>query len=103
MFACLIVYPIPLAFFEFPLLFYLSSLVPTHFPYNLHAATCPALSRTCSQPTIQQARAGPSCCHTPVETGKETDYEYNALPAPKTSYRCPVFKTFLAPCMSPLF
>lgn len=55
-----------------------------HLPYNLHAATCPALSRTCSQPAIQQTRAGPACSHTPVETGKETDY--NALhPTPAIS------------------
>lgn len=66
-----------------------------HFPYNLHAATCPALSRTCSQPTIQQTRAGPSCSHTPVETGKETAYEYNSLLAPNTSYHYPVFKPIL--------
>lgn len=65
----------------------------SHFPYNLHAATCPALSRTCSQPTIQQTRAGPS--HTPVETGKETDYKYDALPAPNTSHHCPVSKPVL--------
>lgn len=64
----------------------------SHFSYNLHAATCPALSRTCSQPTIQQTRAGPSCSHTPVETGKETAYEYNSLPAPNTSCHHPVFK-----------
>lgn len=54
----------------------------SHFPYNLHAATCPALSRACSQPAIRQTRAGPACSHTPVETGKETHSDCNALPAP---------------------
>lgn len=95
MFVCLILSLIPLAFFEFPLLFYHPSLVPSQFPYNLHAATCPALSRTCSQPTIQQTRAGPSSSHPPVETGKEIDYEYDMLPAPNTSYHYPVFKPVL--------
>lgn len=54
----------------------------SHLPYNLHAATCPALPRACAQPTIQQTRAGPACPHTPVETGKETHSHLNAPPHP---------------------
>lgn len=67
----------------------------SHLPYNLHAAACPALSRTCSQPAIQQTRAGPACPHSPVETGKETHSDYNALPAPNTIHHCCVFKPVL--------
>lgn len=52
----------------------------SHLPYNLHAATCPALPRACPQPAIQQTRAGPA--HTPVETGKETHSDYSAFPHP---------------------
>lgn len=90
-----VLFCIPFLWLPLSFLYYFIFPPGSHFPYNLHAATRPALSRTCSQPAIQQTRAGPSCSHTPVEAGKETDYEYDALPTPNTSYHCPVFKSIL--------
>lgn len=90
-----VLFCIPFLWLSLSFLYYFIFPPGSHFPYNLHAATCPALSRTCSQPAIQQTRAGPSCSHTPVEAGKETDYEYDPLPTPNTSYHCPVFKSVL--------